>query len=149
MPRRFPYSPGTKCARCPALLDVNIKSPYCRTCGAAYNRELRTRPDVKKKTVGRYRMVHYGVSEEAYEAMVVVQGNRCAACCEPETATRRGSVRSLSVDHDHETRKVRALLCSRCNTALGLLDEDPEKIQALRDYILAHQAERLPQNEVA
>lgn len=57
--------------------------------------------------------------------MVVAQDGRCAICREEETATARGRVRSLAVDHDHETGAVRGLLCSRCNTALGLFRDNP------------------------
>ena len=38
-----------------------------------------------------------------------------------------GSEMPLSVDHCHETGKVRGLLCHRCNTAIGLLRDDPER----------------------
>ncbi len=41
----------------------------------------------------------------------------------------------LMVDHDHETGKVRGLLCHHCNVALGHLQDDPNTIKALLDYL--------------
>lgn len=37
----------------------------------------------------------------------------------------------------HKTLKVRGILCGRCNRALGMLNDDPIKIQRLADYALA------------
>ena len=41
----------------------------------------------------------------------------------------------LAVDHCHETGDVRGLLCAACNTALGLLKDDPDRIVKLLDYL--------------
>lgn len=68
--------------------------------------------------------------------MAEEQGDRCASCGRPETAIgRHGEVRRLAVDHNHETGEVRRLLCSACNTALGIMDDDPEMLRWLADYI--------------
>lgn len=52
----------------------------------------------------------YGVSEKFVEEMKAKQGSKCAIC---------GKEAALVLDHDHETRKVRALLCNSCNKGLG------------------------------
>ena len=64
----------------------------------------------------------FGLSGEAYQAMLDVQGGVCAICGRPETRTRNGRVQWLCVDHDHATGQVRGLLCHRCNTAIAQLD---------------------------
>ena len=46
-----------------------------------------------------------------------------------------GSYERLCVDHDHITNKVRGILCHKCNSALGLLDEDANKILRLASYL--------------
>ena len=49
-----------------------------------------------------------------------------------------GSFDRLHIDHSHETGLVRGCLCHKCNTALGLLDEDPDKMVHLISYIRSH-----------
>lgn len=57
------------------------------------------------------------------------QHGRCAACNTADCGPL-----GLVIDHCHRTGVVRALLCSNCNTALGLLRESPERIRALLKY---------------
>lgn len=64
----------------------------------------------------------YGITRDEYNAMLEVQDGRCAICGK-EGGGSRGNM--LDVDHDHETGKVRGLLCRACNTALGIV-ERPE-----------------------
>jgi Recombination endonuclease VII len=53
-----------------------------------------------------------GVTDAEYERLLAAQGGHCALCPNvPKT-------RRLHVDHDHATRRVRGLLCYRCNRAL-------------------------------
>lgn len=49
-----------------------------------------------------------------------------------------GSSERLCLDHDHSTLELRGTLCNRCNVALGLLDDDPVRIEALLRYIRSH-----------
>src|SRR5690348_4757006 len=58
------------------------------------------------------RAAELGVTDEQYTAMLERQEGGCAICGSPPK-TRR-----LHVDHDHRTRRVRGLLCHRCNRAL-------------------------------
>jgi ribosomal protein L34E len=58
----------------------------------------------------------YGISVEQYNKMLESQDNKCAICGD-ECPTGR----SLAVDHDHDTGRVRGLLCSRCNIGIGQL----------------------------
>jgi hypothetical protein len=69
--------------------------------------------------------------------MYEAQHGVCAACGNPETRTdhRNGECTDLAVDHDHATGQVRALLCGPCNMALGLLQDDPERIEQLLIYL--------------
>lgn len=70
----------------------------------------------------------YGVTPEQFEAMREAQNNQCPLCLETFTATPH-------VDHCHKTGKVRGLLCSNCNTALGLLQDSPENILRAISYL--------------
>jgi hypothetical protein len=69
------------------------------------------------------RLKVYGLTHEAYIAMLERQGNACALCGKPETAKdRNGRIRALAIDHDHTTGEVRGLLCFRCNTSLSIVE---------------------------
>lgn len=60
-----------------------------------------------------------------YAEMLTKQGGVCAICAMPETSINRaGEIKRLSVDHCHETAKVRGLLCMKCNTGLGGMRHD-------------------------
>lgn len=62
--------------------------------------------------------------------MFAAQGGRCAICGDPPPEGRH-----LHVDHDHDAGDVRALLCGRCNTMLGLAREDPEILASAIAYL--------------
>lgn len=76
----------------------------------------------------------YGLSVAMYDELVALQDSCCASCGHPETATVREKRMPLAVDHNHDTGSTRGLLCGRCNTALGLLKDDPLRIRALLAY---------------
>ena len=57
----------------------------------------------------------YGITIEDYDGMYIEQGGRCAICGNHQSKMNR----RLSVDHCHETGKVRGLLCINCNAGLG------------------------------
>jgi hypothetical protein len=76
-----------------------------------------------------------GLSQIAYDAMLVSQNDVCAICNEPETVKRNGITKRLAVDHDHDTDQIRGLLCSKCNTALGLFRDDPALLRDAADYL--------------
>lgn len=78
----------------------------------------------------------YGITLEEYEHMYQEQDGKCAACGNPETTMMRGKLLMLAVDHSQKTGAVRGLLCQKCNQALGLLLEDPERIKGLLKYTL-------------
>lgn len=80
-------------------------------------------------------MHRYGLSAEAYQALVVSQGGRCATC---GTAPEK-----FYIDHDHAccagTKScgecVRGLLCFNCNTALGQVKDNPRILLAMVEYL--------------
>jgi hypothetical protein len=79
----------------------------------------------------------YGLTEAQYHAMVVAQGGVCAICFKPEAAThfRTGTSQSLAVDHDHSSNRVRALLCTRCNKALGQFEDNIATLHSAIAYL--------------
>lgn len=107
-------------------LQRQPNSSWCRECRRAYQRGRQRGFDLKRK---------FGISEAEYEQMRQAQGGVCAICHCPELAMRAGKLLPLAIDHNHATGKIRSLLCGRCNRALGLLDDSPERARALAAYI--------------
>jgi recombination endonuclease VII len=88
-----------------------------------------------------YRRQRYGVTPEHYDQMVEDQDNKCAICGKPETVVdyRTGKLRSLSVDHDHDTNTPRQLLCRRCNSGIGMFEDNIKLLEVAIQYLRKHE----------
>lgn len=81
----------------------------------------------------------YGLALKDYNAMGEAQGWLCAICGGKETTKDKdGGPRKMPVDHNHETGKVRALLCTQCNRGLGLFADNIQKLEAAAEYLRKH-----------
>jgi len=92
----------------------------------AVRKEAHTGYDLKK---------NYSLTLAEYDALLQKQGGCCAICEKDETMKIKGKVIRLSVDHCHETGKVRGLLCTRCNTGLGNFSDDIDRLKQAIDYL--------------
>lgn len=86
----------------------------------------------------RFLQKTFGITLLEYEEQLKAQGGVCAICKKPETDSRDGKVKTLSVDHLPGTTHLRALLCRRCNTLLGHVGESSSLLRDLADYLDAH-----------
>jgi hypothetical protein len=80
----------------------------------------------------------YGLTSEEYKKLLDDQKGVCYLCHQPETRKRRGALLPLCLDHCHQSGKVRKFLCFRCNTVLGMVEEDPILVENLKTYIVEH-----------
>ena len=97
---------------------------------AAYQAEYRNRPERKRKMRDLYYRRTHGMSADEVDVMIEAQGGVCAICEErPDVEAR------LHVDHEHATGRIRGVLCSRCNHAVGLLREDPDLFARAAAYL--------------
>ena len=97
----------------------------------AYHRERRKDPRVQEAAWRGYLRRQYGITVGKYEEMLSEQGGVCAIC---RSAPKPG--RRLHVDHDHETERIRGLLCFTCNNALGDFADDTGRLQTAIGYLL-------------
>lgn len=87
----------------------------------------------------RYYQRNYGISASAYDRMFTEQNGLCFICRRPEKRRgRAGEMSPLEVDHNHETGQIRKLLCHACNVAIGFLEESPDRMRRLAEYIEEH-----------
>jgi hypothetical protein len=84
----------------------------------------------------------HNLTEESYSQLFKEQNGVCKICQSPETVTngRSTKVKDLAIDHDHKTNKVRGLLCSNCNRALGLLQDKSAIVKSAYEYLASHES---------
>jgi hypothetical protein len=104
------------------------------------NPELRAIQMKKESTMDKVYNQHkhlkakFGMSIETYNQMFQDQNGTCAICNKHQTElTKR-----LSVDHCHKTDKIRQLLCSQCNTLLGMSQDNEMVLQSAIAYLRKH-----------
>lgn len=78
-------------------------------------------------------LARHNLTPSDYDALLSRQDGGCAIC-RSSSPRRRGRDR-LVVDHDHQTGKVRGLLCHPCNLALGLFHDNPQRLVAAAAYV--------------
>ena len=72
----------------------------------------------------------YGLRPDEFRALYDKQNGACAICAKPFTSSK-----NTHVDHDHESGKIRGLLCSNCNSALGLMRENTTILRKAAEYL--------------
>jgi hypothetical protein len=76
-----------------------------------------------------YRAV-LSISHDAADALVLARKTATCGACNTDVG--------VCMDHDHATRRFRGWLCGDCNRALGLLRDDPARIERLAAYVVTH-----------
>ena len=99
----------------------------CRWC-----RKKKTRANYSPSKQREYEVKRlYGITKSIYESMLVEQGYKCKICNRSEKEVGK----ALRVDHCHKTGKVRGLLCSKCNTLLGMAGDSVEVLKEAINYL--------------
>lgn len=110
---------------------------YCRPCESKTQLAFQTENPAEPETYWRQHLQRkYKMTVEDYDDLLEEQEGKCGICgtTDPGTSKTR-----FSVDHDHRTRKVRGLLCSKCNIALGGLGDTIERLEKAVAYLKAAQ----------
>lgn len=106
---------------------------WCRECQKIYAHSYKR---LSKQTSAQIRKTNlrkcHGLTLEQYAEMLKQQNERCAICGSTDTGA---NTNNFAVDHNHETGKIRGLLCKPCNLALGLF-KDAETILLKAVYYL-------------
>ena len=136
LPRLDAETPEQREARLAKLREYHKKRPPTKYDPEKHAKRRDEKPDAYFEKGRRAHLwIRYGMTPEHYDEMLKKQGGVCAICHRPETRSSRGRVLSLVVDHDHETCEVRALLCHRCNSAIGYADDSPDRLRAAAEYL--------------
>lgn len=159
-----------RCKQCDTVKDINLfckdrhnKSQFAYTCKECRNKKAKkwqienpekvkaindrhkenrkeyyNSPERKIKYRSAYIERRFGLKYSDYERMAIEQNNLCAICGKPES----GRHKYLSVDHCHDTGKVRQLLCNMCNRFLGWVKEDINTLSNMINYLKKHKNEQ-------
>ena len=113
------------CTKCNCLEYHNKGQSHCKSC---YKKWYSTYKDKGKRDAHYKRK--FGISLAEYNRMLEEQNGVCAVCKGEEPKRYK----NIAVDHNHTTGEVRGLLCSSCNRALGLLQDNELIIEELLKY---------------
>lgn len=106
--------------------EIYVSNGTCKACQRERSREYGRRNI--KKIINRQKNKAYGISSQEFEQMILAQNNLCLICEEEFKNTPH-------LDHNHNTGKIRGILCHNCNTGLGLFKDSQVKLQKAIEYL--------------
>lgn len=107
------------CRGCGEFKDKGQGQSYCPECKAQQGNRW------QPAYAARRRAARYGLTVDELNELLAL--GACEVCGADDI--------QLCIDHDHETGKVRGLLCDLCNKALGQARDDADILRGLADYI--------------
>lgn len=127
------------CSKCGEMRKVGQE---CKECRKKYDSVKAYYLANRKKIKQRRILATYGLTWDEYTDMLNATGGICPICNVPFAVEfeRRVNGRSACVDHDHETGKVRGIICGRCNMAIGQLNSIA-RLQSAEAYFHNHAQE--------
>ncbi len=127
----------TKCGRTQSLKSFPKNKQcrdgvrtVCKSCVSEYRKKWWENGGGKEKQRDTNLKRAYGIDSSEWQRLFELQKGCCVSCERHQSSM----LKSLHVDHCHKSGKVRALLCDRCNRALGIMDEDAVSIRKLAEY---------------
>lgn len=128
--------------------SAGVLHSWCKACfGVVSTQWLRDHPTAAKKISAQnrrknsrrmhesYFVESYGIDFEDWARMYEACEGRCPGCTIKLNPNASGRRELVHVDHEHNTGKVRGLLCARCNLALGAARDDPNVLRSLARYL--------------
>jgi hypothetical protein len=117
----------------------------CKCCRKAGSQEWRKRNSERDKEAKRqwwkknkikkrlitWRQSGIKITLDEFNLLKSNQGGKCAICFRPD----EGYKKSLAVDHDHKTGKVRGLLCGSCNVGIGQFKDSVDLLNSAIGYL--------------
>jgi hypothetical protein len=145
------------CPTCKVEKSLNAYSVYktgerkghpagaCKDCRAALHKtRKRADPTIYERIEWPCKLKRlYGITVEQYDELLAKQNGCCAVCGSGSSYSRNYKITKrakFSVDHCHATGKIRGLLCTRCNRAIGLIGDNIETALRMSEYLKKHLA---------
>lgn len=139
------------CKRCKITKPRHLMRPdyryICLACLSQTGNEwLKRNPSRSYEFKRRHHlMVKFGITLEEYESLLKGQHGVCGIC-QCELTDPRGFAPHL--DHDHETGRVRGILCQGCNNGLGNFKDSISTLQKAINYLSKSPVEAQVRNQL-
>jgi hypothetical protein len=121
-PKKPHHKPHTVCRYCSNAASLKSYYKFKKKKSLYLQNYNKNHPE---KNQERKLKKKHGITLLQYNTFLLKQNNVCAICFQSESAydPRLQSIKKLAVDHCHQNNIIRGLLCSRCNMAIGLLND--------------------------
>jgi hypothetical protein len=103
------------------------KRLYTAKNKTAFNKKCRDWHHANPEKVKANALRKYGMTLREFEYWLFSQKGLCAICELP--------MKRVTVDHSHKSGRVRGLLCSTCNTGIGMLRDNPDVMRKAATYV--------------
>lgn len=106
---------------------------------------IRRRNQTKEQRASEFLKCKYGITYEQKMSLLAEQGGICPVCKTNSPMKLRGGADGWTVDHCHAYEKltggikIRGILCSICNTLLGMARDNREILMSAIRYLDKHQ----------
>lgn len=118
----------------------------CSICGDTANRIVKADPDICRSCWAKqrrdtpegknqYLQKKYGITLDKAQEILDKQNRGCAVCQSPIDLFKGLWLGGGVVDHDHKSGAVRGILCNRCNIAIGMLEDNGERLNNAQYYL--------------
>jgi hypothetical protein len=117
-------------------IHIRDRTEICEPCRKASRIYQKNKRDERVKSLGYdpRRFSRHNMSREKYDEMIARHNGKCWVCKERE---------AVNIDHDHSCcsgtwscgKCIRGVLCNRCNTALGLMQDDKKILSKAISYL--------------
>lgn len=135
LPDDHPYKEGRVCTTCNTFKDASqFKLERDKRAYKGIAMRSKCRPCDETRKYKRFIAKTYDITYDVYEKMLDDQDGKCKICKSRISSNRTSR---LFVDHCHDSGKVRGLLCSSCNHALGLFKDSPTILKSALKYLEA------------
>jgi hypothetical protein len=111
--------------------NARAKAWYLKNAAYAKQKMADRRKRFPQKIKDEKLRAAFGIGMEQYERIAKAQKYRCAIC----TRHQDHQTKNLAVDHDHQSGKIRGLLCHNCNVGLGNFKDSTVNLKSAIRYL--------------
>lgn len=125
----MPYKDPDKYRECARKASAKWRKNNPEKVAAQQAARFRRDPKAEvARTRNWYRLRKYGLTSEQFAVLAADSNGHCQLCGDPFPRTPH-------IDHNHATGRVRGLLCSGCNTGLGLFKDNVQRLKLAIQWV--------------